>query len=161
MKKRTLLTLIGLSLTITLLVLFRVNFVKGIRSWESKVLGTLIALAAIMMLYIAYKSVIKRFSKGVLKKEDYALLFDLENRTQNGEVEFYFTIEQKRKVVFSILNVKMEPIKVLHDKEFPSGGHIVRFDSKDLEDGAYFYCLETDNQKTMKKMFVQHDNLAG
>lgn len=160
MKKRTLLTLIGLSLTITLLILFRVNFVKGIRSWESKVLGTLIALVAIMMLYIAYKSVIKRFSRGTLKKEDYALLFDLEKKEQSGELEFYFTIEQQRKVVFSILNAKMEAVKVLQDKEFPSGGHIVRFDSRDLENGTYFYCLETDNQKTMKKMFVQHDNLT-
>lgn len=160
MKKRTLLTLIGLSLVITSLILFRVNFVKGIRSWESKVLGTLIALTAIAMLYIAYKSVIRRFSKGSLKKEDYALLFDLENKAQSGEVEFYFTIEQNKKVVFSILNAKMEAIRILQDKEFSSGGHIVRFDSRDLDTGTYFYCLETDNQKTMKKMFVQHDNLT-
>ncbi|MDF3027112.1 MAG: hypothetical protein K0S23_1419 [Fluviicola sp.] len=160
MKKRTVLTLVGLSLLITLLILFRVNFVKGIRSWESKVLGTLIALAAITMLYIAYKSVIKYFSRGTLKKEDYALLFDLESKTQSGEVEFYFTIEQNKKVVFSILNAKMEAIKVLQDREFPSGGHIVRFDAKDLDNGTYFYCLQTDNQKTMKKMFVQHDNLT-
>jgi len=160
MKKKSLLALVGLSLLITLLILFRVNFVKGIRSWESKVLGTLIALAAIAMLYIAYKSVIKRFSKGALKKEDYALLFDLENKTQKGEVEFYFTIEKDKKVVFSILNEKMEAIKVVRDKTFPSGGHIVRFDVKELDNGVYFYCLETDNQKTMKKMFVQHDNLT-
>lgn len=160
MKKRTILTLVGLSLIITILILFRVNFVKGIRSWESKVLGTLIGLAAIAMLYITYKSIIRRFSRGALKKEDYALLFDLESKAQSGEVEFYFTIEQNRKVVFSILNAKMEAIKVLQDKEFPSGGHIVRFDSKDLDSGTYFYCLETDNQKTMKKMFIQHDNLT-
>ena len=160
MKKRTLLTLVGLSLLITLLILFRVNFVKGIRSWESKVLGTLIALIAVMMLYIAYKAVIKRFTKGTLKKEDYALLFDLENKVQSGEVEFYFTIEQPKKVVFSILNEKMEAIKVVQDNAYPSGGHIVRFDVRELNNGIYFYCLETDNQKTMKKMFVQHDNLT-
>ncbi|TSJ44801.1 hypothetical protein [Fluviicola chungangensis] len=160
MKKRTLLTLVGLSLLITLLILFRVNFVKGVRSWESKVLAIMIGLAAIAMLYIAYKSVIRRFSKGVLKKEEYALLFDLENKAQNGEIEFYFTIEQNKKVVFSILNDKMETIKVVLDKEFSSGGHIVRFDAKELNSGTYFYCLETNNQKTMKKMLVQHDNLA-
>lgn len=160
MKKRSLLTLVGLSLLITLLILFRVNFVKGIRSWESKVLGTMIALIAILMLYLAYKAVIKRFSKGTLKKEDYALLFDLENKVQSSEVEFYFTIEQSKKVAFSILNEKMEAIKVVQDKEYPSGGHIIRFDVKELNNGIYFYCLETDNQKTMKKMFVQHDNLT-
>lgn len=160
MKKKSLLTLVVLSLVITSLILFRVNFVKGIRSWESKLLGTLIALTAMMMLYVAYKAVIKRFSRGTLKKEDYALLFDLENKVQNNEVEFYFTIEQTKKVVFSILNEKMETVKVVQDKEFPSGGHIVRFDVKELINGVYFYCLETDNQKTMKKMVVQHDNLT-
>ena len=102
MKKKSLLSLVGLSLLITCLILYRVNFVKGIRSWESKVLGTLIVLAAVAMLYIAYKAVIKRFSKGALKKEEYALLFDLENKSQSGGLEFYFTIEQPKKVVFSI-----------------------------------------------------------
>ena len=68
MKKKSLLTLVVLSLVITSLILFRVNFVKGIRSWESKVLGTLIVLTAMMMLYVSYKAVIKRFSKGTLKK---------------------------------------------------------------------------------------------
>lgn len=160
MKKKSLLSLVGLSLLITCLILYRVNFVKGIRSWESKVLGTLIVLAAVSMLYIAYKAVIKRFSKGTLKKEEYALLFDLENKKQSGGLEFYFTIEQPKKVVFSILNAKMETIEVIQDKEFSSGGHIIRFDTNALQDGVYFYCLETDNQKTMKKMHVQHDNMT-
>ena len=160
MKKSTILALIGLSLAMCLLIFFRVNFVKGVRSWESKVLTTIIVLIAIRLLYLTYKSIIRRLSKGTLKKEDYALLFDLESRTQSGEVEFYFTVEEQKVVVFSILNEKMETIKVLQEKEYPSGGHIVRFDSGELEDGVYFYCLQTDNQKTMKKMFVQHDNLA-
>ncbi|AEA42281.1 hypothetical protein [Fluviicola taffensis] len=158
--KKTLLTLVGLSLLITTLVLFRVNFVKGIRSWESKLLATLIGLAAITMLYIAYKAVIKRFSKGMLQKEDYALLFDLEGKYQTGILEFYFTIEKTKNVVFSILNAKMEAIEVVQDKEFPSGGHIIRYDTKGLDNGVFFYCLETDNQKTMKKIHVQHDNLT-
>ncbi len=144
----------------TLLILFRVNFVKGVRSWESKVLGTLIVLIAIRMLYIMYKAIIRRFSKGSLKKEEYALLFDLENKEQSGELEFYFTMEQPKNVVFSILNAKMETVEVLQDKEFVSGGHIIRFDTSVLQDGVYFYCLQTDNQKTMKKMHVQHDKMT-
>lgn len=160
MKKKTLLSLIGLSLFITTLVLYRVNFVKGIRSWESKLLATLIVMAAIAMLYIAYRSVIRRFSKGSINKEDYALLFDLESKEQSGELEFYFTMEQPKKVVFSILNAKMETVEVLQDKEFVSGGHIIRFDTNALANGVYFYCLQTDNQKTMKKMHVQHDKMT-
>jgi hypothetical protein len=160
MKKSTIIALISLSLAMCLLIFFRVNFVKGVRSWESKVLTTIIVLIAIRLLYLTYKSIIRRLSKGALKKEDYALLFDLESKTQSGVVEFYFTIEETKQVVFSILNAKMEAIKVLQDQAYPSGGHIVRFDSRELENGVYFYCLQTDNQKTMKKMLVQHDNLA-
>lgn len=160
MKNKSAIIAIVISLCIGTIAFIRLSYVKKVLSWETKVWGTLIALSAVMMLYIAYKLVIKRFSRGALKKEDYALLFDLENKAQSGEMEFYFTIEQERRVVFSILNAKMEPVKVLQDKEFPSGGHIVRFDSTQLENGFYFYCLETDNQKTMKKMLVQHDNLA-
>lgn len=160
MKTRSAIISIIVSLCIGTIAFIRLKYVKKVLSWETKLWGILIALSAAMMLYIAYRLVIKRFSRGTLKKEDYALLFDLESKSQSGEVEFYFTIEQNRRVVFSILNAKMEAIKVLQDQEFPSGGHIVRFDSAELENGFYFYCLETDNQKTMKKMLVQHDNLA-
>lgn len=160
MKKRTAIISIIVSLCLTVFAFIRLSYVKRIGSWEGKLWGTLIALSAVAMLYIAYKALLKRLAKGSLKKEDYALLFDLESREQNGEIEFYFTIEQPRKVVFSILDQKMESLKVLTAKDFPSGGHIIRFDAKELESGVYFYCLETDNQKTMKKMFVQHDNLT-
>lgn len=160
MKNRSAIIAIVISLCIGTFAFIRLSYVKKVLSWETKLWGTLIALSAVMMLYIAYKLMIKRFSRGTLKKEDYALLFDLETKEQSGEVEFYFTIEQDRRVVFSILDAKMEQVRVVQDKEFPSGGHIVRFDSAELKNGTYFYCLETDNQKTMKKMLVQHDNLA-
>ena len=160
MKNKSAIIAIIISLCIGTIAFIRLSYVKRVLSWETKLWGILIALSAVMMLYIAYKLVIKRFSRGSLKKEDYALLFDLETKAQSGGIEFYFTIEQTRRVVFSILDAKMERIKVLRDEEFPSGGHIIRFDSNELANGVYFYCLETDNQKTMKKMVVQHDNLA-
>jgi hypothetical protein len=49
---------------------------------------------------------------------------------------------------------------VLKEAEMKSGGHIIRFDSSQLANGIYFYCLETDNQKTLKKMKVFHDKLS-
>lgn len=160
MKNKSAIIAIIISLCIGTFAFIRLSYVKKVLSWETKLWGILIALSAAMMLYITYKLIIKRFSRGTLKKEDYALLFDLESKAQSGEVEFYFTIEQDRRVVFSILDAKMERVKVIRDQGFTSGGHIIRFDSTELESGVYFYCLETDNQKTMKKMQVQHDNLT-
>lgn len=160
MKKKTAIILILLSLCLSLLIFIRVRLVDNVRSWESKLLATLIVLAAVGMLYIAYKALLKRFSKGSLKKEDYALLYDLEHKAHSGEIEFYFTIEQPKKVALSILDEQMTSLHLVVDSDFSVGGHIVRFDTKVLPNGVYFYCLMTNNQKTMKKMFVYHDNLT-
>jgi hypothetical protein len=112
------------------------------------------------MFAIAYKLLINKFSKGTVKRENYAQLYDLEKPYQSGVVEFYFVLEEPKKVALKILDQQMgEKLLVIED-EFSADGHIVRFDTLKLENGIYFYCLETSNQKTMKKMFVVHDNLA-
>jgi hypothetical protein len=160
MNKKSIISLIGLSLAISGLVLYRVNFAKNVRSWESYILAICIALAAFAMLYIAYKSLINRFSRSKIDPASYARLFDLENTIVSGEVEFYFTIEQTKPVVFSILDKNMQQLIEVVNQTFGAGGHIVRFDTKDLANGVYFYCLSTENQKTMKKIVVQHDNLT-
>jgi hypothetical protein len=36
------------------------------------------------------------------------------------------------------------------------GGNIVRFESSALPNGNYFYGLETENQKIMKKMRIEN-----
>lgn len=160
MSKKAIISLISLSLIISILVLYRVNYVKGIRSWESNLLAILIGLAAISMLYIAYKELIKRFSRSKIDQADYAKLYDLENTNVSGQVEFYFTIEQPKEVVFTILNQNMDELEVLVSGSFKQGGHIVRYDTNKLETGIYFYCLTTPNQKTMKKIKVQHVKLT-
>ena len=160
MTKKAIISLISLSFVITTLVWYRVNYVKAARSWESNILVTIIGLAAVAMLYIAYKELIKRFSRKVINQEDYAVLFDLDNRFVSGEIEFYFTIEQAKNVAFSILDQNMNEIEVVVSGDFKPGGHIVRFDTGRLDNGVYFYCLTTPNQKTMKKIAVQHVNMT-
>ncbi len=160
MKKQTKITLIVISLLGTLFVMYRVNFVTKVRTWEGNILATLIALCAIAMLYIAYKEVLRRFGKGTLNKEEYAVLFELEAERISGQIEFYFTIERSREIQFSILDQNMNQLLALADGVHSSGGHILRFDSNQLKNGIYLYCLETNNQKTMKRMIVEHDNLT-
>jgi TRAP-type uncharacterized transport system fused permease subunit len=148
MKKKPIITLIALSLALSLLIMYRVNFAKNVRSWESYALAIAIALAAFAMLYIAYKELIKRFSRTSIDPKSFARLFDIEAKTVTGEVEFYFTIEETKEV------------NEVVNKPFSSGGHIVRFDTTQVQSGIYFYCLQTENQKTMKKISIQHDNLT-
>lgn len=160
MKKKTIVYFLVLSFVMSMLILVRINFITKSRSWESYALAIIIALIAIFMLNLAYKSLIQRFRRDHVDHSVYAVLFDLNQREVTGEIEFYFTLEHVKNVRFLILNHLMQTIQVVRDEEFKTGGHIIRFDSKSLDSGSYFYCLETDNQRTMKKFQVQHDNLT-
>jgi len=160
MKKKAFITLLSLSLILSVLILIRINFVKGIRTWESHVFGVLIVIVAIALLVVAYRTLLKRLQKGKVDQKKFALLFDLENNRVSGEVEFYFTVEEDKPVRFVILDNNMQEIKEVVSKNFDKGGHIVRFDVSTLTPGVYFYSIVTDNQRSMKKIFVQHDNLT-
>jgi hypothetical protein len=160
MKKNRIITLVVLSFILSAFIFVRVNFVKNIRSWESYLLASIIGITAVSMLVLAYRMILKRLQKGELNQADYAKLYELEQHQITGEIEFYFTIETPKSIKFSILDESLALILVVKEEAVKSGGHIIRFDSSQLSNGVYFYCLETDNQKTLKKMKVFHDKLS-
>ncbi|MFT5779536.1 MAG: hypothetical protein ACI837_002495 [Crocinitomicaceae bacterium] len=94
--------------------------------------------------------------KGTPPKKDYCVLFNIEKDPAEGELEFYFTSEEKKNYSLQILDSDMLLIEEVLSKECFIGGNIVRFDSSKLKNGQYYYCLKTDNQKTMKKMRVSN-----
>lgn len=155
MKKRTQLILLIISLVVSGFAMFRMSFVSRF-GYERYFLSTLIGCAAVLILYMFYTNVIKRFSRGHIDQKKYAKLFELEHTVVSGELEFYFVVEDPREVKFSILSKEMEHLETVKEGRVASGGHIVRYATDKLTDGIYFYCLETDNQKTMKRMRVQH-----
>ncbi len=156
MKKRTQLILLAVSLAVSSFSAYRMANYVGRFSVERYVHAILIGLSAALILYMFYKNVIKRFSKGHVDHKKYAKLFELEHAVVTGELEFYFTIEDPKDIRFSILSKDMQLLEVVKEGPVSRGGHIVRYETTKLEDGIYFYCLETDNQKTMKRMRVQH-----
>lgn len=160
MKAKKQLIVLMVSLAVTAFSTYRMKYNVGRYSPERYVHAILIGLAAFLVLYMTYKTVIKRFSKNTIDQKKYARLFDLESSFVTGEVEFYFTLEEPKYIAFSILDVNMNEIKLVKEGDFKKGGHIVRFDSFELPTGGYFYCLTTDNQKTMKKMVIQHDKVT-
>ena len=124
----------------------------------SKILiGILCVSLALILIYIAYKKLLTYLGKGTPSPNDYCVLYSLEIEPAKGELEFYFTSAVPRSVKIEILNDDLSLNTVIIEKEFSDGGHIIRFDSNTLPNGNYFYCLRTDNQKTMKKMLVQND----
>lgn len=160
MKKKAIISMLGLSLALSILILIRVNFIKGVRTWESHVFAVLIVVVAITLLVVAYKSLLRNMQKGKVDQKKYAVLFDLENNQVSGEVEFYFTLEEEKPVRFIMLDSNMQEVCEVVSGNYDAGGHIVRFNVNTLAPGVYFYSIVTDNQRSMKKIMVQHDNLT-
>lgn len=111
---------------------------------------------AVLLIVIAYKKLLGYLGKTNMITEDYCVLYNLEHQPSKGEVEFYFTTNHKRRCKLSLLSENMSLITDIFDEEVNEGGNIVRFNTKDVENGFYFYQLETENQKTSKKIEINN-----
>lgn len=116
--------------------------------------GILFVSLAVLVLIIAYRKLLGYLGKGAVSKEDYCVLYGLEEDPVAGEISFYFTSETKRAVRIHILDDQYGFVNEVFGAECKIGGNIIRFQTSILPNGRYFYCLMTDNQKTMKKMTV-------
>lgn len=123
----------------------------------SKVLiGILLTSITLLIIYIAYKKLLARLNVGNPLKEDYCVLYSLEEAIAKGEVELYFTTIKPKHVSIELYNEDLTLHSIIKEGEFGEGGHIIRLDTAKLNNGVYFFALKTDNQKTMKKMFVEN-----
>jgi len=109
----------------------------------------------IVMAIILYRRLLRRMSKGSINQNDYCVLFSLELNPASGEIPFYFTLEKEQTVSLFIEHEDKFSVLVV-EKIFKPGGHIVRYDSKQLADGFYYYILKTDLQETKKKFTIQN-----
>lgn len=118
------------------------------------VIGILSVSLAILILVIAYKKLLSYLGKGSLPKEDYCILYSLEENPSKGTIDFYFTAEKIKEVAIHILDENYNLVSEIWNSESKIGGNIVKFDTSTLSNGNYFYALISDNQKTMKKMAI-------
>lgn len=118
--------------------------------------GVLIFTLALLVFVIAYRKLLAYLGKGSIPKEKYCVLYSLETEPASGDVQFYFTSEVKKEVKLQLLDEQYNFIKEIYSQECRTDGNIIPFDTKELNNGIYFYCLVTENQKTMKKMTVQN-----
>ena len=105
----------------------------------------------ILLMIIAYRLLIRKLSKGRVRLEDFCTLYSTETYEVKGEVECPKPIN----VQFCIWS-NDEIVVELANKEFDSGGHILRYDSSQLENGGYTFGLVTEKQKTVKKFGVKN-----
>ena len=109
----------------------------------------------ILLIIIAYRFLIRRLSKDRVRLEEFCTLYSTETYEVNGEVEFYFQCPEPVEVHFCIWS-NDNVVAELANKEFDSGGHILRYDTNKLENGGYTFGLVTKKQKTIKKFGVKN-----
>lgn len=110
----------------------------------------------LLVIAIAYRQLLKYLGRGTPSKKDYCVLYSLEKNPAQGELEFYFTSEEPKSVTLNVLDADMNLVTEITTIDCHKGGNIVRYDSTQIANGNYFYCLQTENQKTMKKMRIQN-----
>jgi hypothetical protein len=118
---------------------------------------TLSVTLGLLILFILYRKILAYVSRGEPIQKDYAILYPVEQNPASGEVTIYFTCEIEKDVVIELLDSNMVFIQELFSKRCQEGGQIVRFDSRSFTDGEYFYCLKSENQKTMKKIIFVNE----
>ncbi len=107
----------------------------------------------ILLAVIAYKRLLKRFQKGHIVHKDYCELYNLDQDPASGELAFYFVCPALLNVQFGIWKNR-QLLHELANQDFDKGGHIIRFDSTQLENGVYYYGIVTSDQETTKRMQV-------
>jgi hypothetical protein len=125
-------------------------------SFSKVLLGMLFVSLIVLFFIIVYKKILVHLGKGSPIAADYCVLYTIEQNPVLGQLEMYFTTNTPKKVTIEILDQDMNVLVMVADKDFAEGGHIVRFDSRGLPNGHYFYGLRTDNQKTRKKMEISN-----
>jgi hypothetical protein len=127
-------------------------------SWSDIIMGILWVSLSILILVVAYKLLLRFMNRDAVNQADFCKLYSLEIEPASGELPFYFTSDKVKHYRLLILDSDMNEILEIENKECKIGGNIIRFDSNELNNGAYFYCLKTENQKVVKKMQVMNES---
>jgi hypothetical protein len=120
-----------------------------------KIVNVLVVTFGILMSFVLYRLLLKRLNKGSVNQALYCTLYSLDKDPVEGEVEFYFITPVAMNVTFCIWQ-KDQKLMELRNEEFGKGGHIVRFDTNQIEDGEYFFGIETADQKTIKRFNIKN-----
>jgi hypothetical protein len=120
-----------------------------------KLIEILFITFGILMIIVIYRLVLRRLSKGRVIHSDFCTLYSLEKNPVAETIEFYFTTPVAQHIRFCIWNQNDECIE-LKNEEMAEGGHIVRFDTRTLENGIYTFGIITDQQKTIKKFEIRN-----
>jgi hypothetical protein len=121
-----------------------------------KIVDFLFISLLIVLGIVLYRLLLRRLSKGKVDMESFCTLYSMEKNPVSGTVEFYFVAPDMIKVEFSIWRDN-EKILELSNDYFKKGGHIIRFDTKEISNGEYFFGIVTSSQRTIKRFRIEND----
>ena len=102
-----------------------------------------------LVIIILYKVLLRKFSKGRVIHSQYCTLYSVDENPSKEVIEFYFECPSDLEVMFFIRDAQEK--EVFSKKgNFDKGGHILRFDSREVENGNYVYGIKTFEQETIK-----------
>lgn len=125
-------------------------------NWLDVFFGILYVSLGLLVVVILYKRLLRYLGRNEPTKSEYCVLYGLEEQPSRGEVTFYFTANENKSFNLSIYDNNLQLIHVVKEGECTPGGNIIRFDSLMIPNADYFFVLQTDNQKTTKKMTVKN-----
>jgi len=122
--------------------------------YEILLYSLLITLGVIALNY-AYKYLL--FYLGLNKSnEKFVKLHSLPSRKVNGEIQLFYELPEKSQVKLFIIDEFNNICKELKNTEQEEGSYPVSFDTKELKNGSYFYCIKTNNANVSKSMLIEN-----
>jgi len=109
-----------------------------------------------LILIIAFRKLRTRWAIDHPNSEKYAVLYSLVKQPISGEVEIYYEIEEPKEIEIWLIDDKMNDKLKIDSRKSKVGGTKIKFDSKSVENGRYFYELRSDNQKTSKAIYIEN-----
>ncbi len=120
-----------------------------------KIIEFLVATLLILAAIIAYRFLLGYLSRGRVNQALFCELYTLDHEPASGEVSFYFVCPETTFVTFAIWKGDAI-IKQLTSQEYEIGGHLLKFQTSEIENGMYYFGIETTKQKTQKRFTVQN-----
>ncbi len=110
----------------------------------------------ILLFLIGYKILVGRMKRNQLEKKLYLILHPIEKDPADGVVPIFMEMNTPMEVEISVFSVDDTVHRVIEHKTYKKGGNIIQFDTRDFENGFYFYQAKSDNQKTRKRIEIRN-----
>jgi hypothetical protein len=120
-----------------------------------RIIDVMLVTLGILGVFVLYKLMLRRMSRGAVDQTVFCTLYSLDKNPASEEVEFYFIAPTEMNIAFRIWKQE-EKIVEIRNEVFSKGGHIVRFDTRTIPDGEYFFGIETSAQKTIKRFRIKN-----